>query len=154
MIRCKYTVYVIETTGIEENQLSCRGVVLNIKTTESLAQLLVSDVSCLSLITKRLTKGRMACVCSGVKETCWAVRLLREESPSQLSVDVRATCSNTSTSQPVRRCCGHLHPLISCFYSVLTHCLVISRGGSFLSLTDSRPVEATGNFSNEMRWFF
>lgn len=47
----------------------------------------VSDVFCLSLMrnTKRLTKGRLACVYSWVKETRWAARLLHVESQPHVS---------------------------------------------------------------------
>lgn len=87
---CMSLIYsdVIENNRIEENQPLCYGWYWScIKTTHYLACLLVSDVFCLSLIrnTKRLTKGRLACVYSGIKDSCWAARLLHVESQPHVS---------------------------------------------------------------------
>lgn len=65
-----------------------RGWCWILKATQSLAELRVSAASCLSLIRRRLTKGRIAWVDPRAKETCWAarLRLLRVDSQSHESV--------------------------------------------------------------------
>lgn len=74
------------------------------------------SVLSLSLIrnTKRLTKGRLACVYSGVRKACWAACLLREESQPHVCEHKDAlwtynppvaTTRPRHRHLPVRRCC-------------------------------------------------
>lgn len=85
------------------------------KPTQSLAQLCVSGVSCLPLIRKRLTKGRIAWVDPSAKEACWAARLLHVDSRPHESVydDEWWMWNPPAAIQPpsaVRGWCGRLPP--------------------------------------------